>query len=431
MPDIKPFRPYRYDPDRVPDLGAVIAPPYDVISDEKRRALIARDPHNVIRLILPDGNDDAKYRDAADLYRSWITGGLLTREREEALYPYRQRFTHPVTGEAVERLGFITCVRLSPFSEGKVLPHERTLSGPKADRLKLMTATDANLEAIFGIYADESGESRERIARATDADPIVDAVDADGVAHTLWRLTDPEAATAIAADLREVPVYIVDGHHRYETALEYARLRREAAEGSTEGGHDWIMIFLAPMSDGGLLILPTHRVVGSLAEFDLEKMSAGIAEAFEVEEFGDREEGLRALESSADRPSFLAASGGRFLLLRLRDDAAIDSLVDPSLPGPVKELDVTLLHEFILERVLGITKEAQAAQTNLRYVKSAAEAFAAADEPGTQVVFLMNATRLEQVVDVAGTGSVMPQKSTYFYPKLASGLLFNPLGKAE
>ncbi len=430
MPLLSPFRPYRYNPDVINDLGAVIAPPYDVISPEKRNALLERDPRNVIQLILPEGDESTRYVHAAKLFDKWIASGALLRDETEAIYPYAQIFSHPISGERIERRGFIALVRLSPFSEGKILPHERTLSGPKEDRLKLMLATDANLEPIFGVYRDPDSRSGARLGEAmASADPLVAVTDSDDVEHRLWRLDAAETIEGFADDLRENVVFIVDGHHRYETALNYSRMMHERNPELPEGAPpDWIMIFVAPTSDPGLVILPTHRIVHSLPTFDFDDLLATLAPSFEVTPVATRAEGMAALAESPDRPSFLLLADGREAVVRLRPECPIDTVVDPSLPAPLKPLDVTVLHHHILQELLGVTPEAQAAQSNLRYVKSEEEAFAAAVDGTSQLVVVMNPTKLDQVESVAESGSVMPQKSTYFYPKLASGLLFNPLG---
>jgi uncharacterized protein (DUF1015 family) len=426
MARIRPFAPLRYNPQRIPDVGAVIAPPYDVISEEKRAQLVARDRHNIIRLILPEGDESAKYREAGELFAQWMRDEILVREPGEAIYVYAQRFAHPATGQSIERLGFMACVKLEPFSAGVILPHERTLSGPKADRLRLMETTDANLEPIFGVYRDANARSSERLRDAASGEPFVHAHDSDGVEHTLWRVEDSESVAALRDDLSASTIFIVDGHHRYETALTY-RAQKHAEQPSlpADSPVDFIMMFLAPTSDPGLVILPTHRVVHSLASFDSPTLMNALAEYFELAEVASEEEGLARLKQHRDSPSFLLLHDDRITLASLRDRAA--ALFGPDIPGVLADLDVTILHELILERILGITKEAQAAQTNLRYVKSAEEAFAESRRPGVQLVALMNPTRLEQVERVAESGQVMPQKSTYFYPKLASGLLINPL----
>lgn len=433
MPRIAPFRPFRYNPARNADLGAVIAPPYDVVTPERRRQLLDADPHNVIQLILPEG--ETGYEDAASMLASWIDRAVLVREPGPALYAYTQVFTHPFGGALTERRGVIAALALSPFESGEVLPHERTLKGPKADRLALMRSTRANLEAIFGVYRDPSAASSSRLEAIVEGPPIVDVEDSDGVRHRLWRVDDPAAIAAFESDLAAGPVFIVDGHHRYETALNYQRLMREqeAAEGdgaerktSASAPYDSIMIFLAPTSDPGLLILPTHRVVHSLEAFSMESLLESLGEAFAIERRHDRAAALEALASEPG-PAYLLASRDGIWFARLRPEIDPARLVGGDVPAALTGLDVTILHDYILDRLLGVSAEAQAEQRNLDYVKSAADAFDAAAAERTQFVVLMNPTRMEQVEAVAESGSVMPQKSTYFYPKLASGLLFNPL----
>jgi uncharacterized protein (DUF1015 family) len=429
MATIAPFNALRYNPEMIPDLGAVIAPPYDVISPEKRHMLLERDRHNVIRLILPEGDESTKYRRAGELFREWIASELLISDGEPAIYPYAQTFTHPATGQRIERRGFIARVGLEPFSAGVILPHERTLSGPKQDRLRLMETTDANLEAIFGIYRDSGNASTGRLAELMSSqEPLVRAVDSDGVEHRLWRAADRERIEGFAGDLRQNVIFIVDGHHRYETALNYRAARRAADPSLPEGSPiDSIMMFIAPTSDPGLLILPTHRIVHSIEGFDFQTLLDSLRQHFVVTEFSSPDEGVKRLPEHAERPAFLLLSGGRTILASVRDDLSPASIVEADLPEAVRELDVAILHEHILEQLLGISKEAQAEQRNLRYVKSTEEALAEAGNERTQLVVMMNPTRLDQVERVAESGEVMPQKSTYFYPKLASGLLFNPL----
>lgn len=428
MASIAPFTPFRYNPDMIPDLGAVIAPPYDVISPARRHELTERDARNVVRLILPEGNGDARYSAAAEIFRAWIDGGVLIRDQQPGIWLYAQTFDHPISGDRIERHGFISLLELQPFSAGIVLPHERTLSGPKADRLRLMETTAANLEPIFGVYPDSTANSGNRLRRLIeDLEPIVEATDADGVEHRLWHLTAHAPIAEIVADVAGNPVFIVDGHHRYETALNYQAERRGESGSNAPAPYDHIMIFLAPMSDPGLVILPTHRVVHSLPEFDLDSTLSRLSADFDLQEATSEDAALLELGARPEIPSFLIASGDRLVVLRLRPSITPDALLGEEIPESLRGLDVTILHEYILERLLHITKEAQASQTNLEYVKTAEDALRAAKRPGVQLVVLMNPTRLEQVERVALSGQVMPQKSTFFYPKLASGLLFNPL----
>ncbi len=431
MATIAPFTPLRYNPDLVPDLGAVIAPPYDVISPKKRLELTERDGRNVVRLILPEGDAPAKYDTAAELFGDWIEAGVLIRDGAPGIWVYAQSFDHPVSGERIDRLGFISRLHLEPFSAGIVLPHERTLSGPKADRLKLMEATHANLEPIFGVYPDNDDRSGRRLRAIAETAPLIVATDADGVEHRLWHLTSAAPIDDLRGDLDGRPVFIVDGHHRYETALNYQKALR-AERGSDEPApEDWIMIFLTPMSDPGLVILPTHRIIHSLPSFDFSAMLDRIRDSFELHEPPSVDAALLELEAEPERPTLLLAADDRLVVARLRAGVDAADLVGDGLSEQLKELDVTILHEFILERILGIDKEAQAAQTNLEYVKTVDDALQATERPEVNLVVLMNPTRLDQVEQVALSGQVMPQKSTFFYPKLASGLLFNSFDDAR
>jgi uncharacterized protein (DUF1015 family) len=433
MATLHPFLPLRYNPERVSDLGAVVAPPYDVISEEKRAALLARDPHNVIRLILPEGNDAEKYIHAGELFREWIESGLLISEERAGFFPYTQTFRNPASGEEMTRLGFITALEVVPFEDRVVLPHERTLSGPKADRLSLMKETDANLEAIFGIYRDRDESSRKLLETLTAAEPpLIDAVDIDGVRHRLWRATAAESIEQVRQALADEVVFIVDGHHRYETALNYRRFRREQQPDAPAGSpFDSIMIFLTPTSDPGLLILPTHRVIHSIEGFDFHSLTNRLGRHFDLHPALTVADGVARMRSENRPGSLLLLSQGEAILATPRDIEELAASLPESIAQPLRRLDVTILHEYLLEELLGITKEAQAEQTNLRYLKSDDEAIAAAEAGSAQLVVMMNPTRLEQVEEVAESGQVMPQKSTYFYPKLASGLLFNPLWSGE
>jgi uncharacterized protein (DUF1015 family) len=433
MARISAFLPLRYNPEQIADPGAVVAPPYDVINEELRRRLVERDLHNVIRLILPEGDEETKYNHAMELLTTWIAEGVLLEEPAAAIYPYAQIFSHPVTGDRIERRGFIAALGLEPFSAGIVLPHERTLSGPKADRLKLMEATDADLEAIFGIYRDVSGASSARLDELMEHQtPLIEATDIDGVKHRLWRIAAPEIIEEFTQDLADEVVFIVDGHHRYETALNYREERhRDNPNLPADAPVDYIMMFMAPTSDPGLLILPTHRVIHSLPNFDSNRLQESLLEHFELQKFDGVDDAVKALEERSDRPGYILLAGDSTVLATLRREIPAESLVGQNLPPALGRLDVTVLHEYILERLLGISKEAQAAQTNLRYVKTVADARKEAERDDVQLVVLMNPTKLNQVEEVAQTGEVMPQKSTYFYPKLASGLLFYPLRTRE
>jgi|HubBroStandDraft_1064217.scaffolds.fasta_scaffold62232_1 uncharacterized protein (DUF1015 family) len=440
MAEIAPLTPLRYDLSKLADgLASVVAPPYDVISREQRAALAAQHRHNVVRLILPDGEGDAKYGVAADILKSWRAEGVLARDEEPAFYRYDQAFVPPgapAGSPSIRRRGFLALVRLAPFSERIVLPHERTLSGPKEDRLKLFRATRTNLSPGFMLYRDAKGE----LGSALDtAQALAEFTTADGVHHALAKVRSPEAIRAIVAGVARSTLLIADGHHRYETAVRYSQEAGAAAGAgvATERGeHRYFMSFLANGDDPNLVVFPTHRLVHSLASFSLDDLLRRAAATFDAIELPrgaaaevllDR---LRTAAGAEKRPSVVCAvPDGRSAVLTLKADARLDA--HPTLgpkPEVLRRTDVTVLHAGIFEAILGITPEAQVAKTNLWYVQDGAESLAElrAGVRG-QALFLMNPTPVAAVRDVAEAGEVMPQKSTFFYPKVLTGLAIHTL----
>jgi uncharacterized protein (DUF1015 family) len=433
MAEIAAFRGILYSPE-AGQAGKLLAPPYDVISPSERAQLAALDPHNCVRLILPEpkpaDDGDEKYAHAARDLRAWLASGILVRDHDPALYRYHQTFT--AEGRTATRTGFICRIRLHKFSEGVVLPHERTLAGPKADRLKLKRATRAHLSQVFGLYPDPERKSDEPFAQLVETPPLLDGVTSDGVRQQLWRLTDAAMQQKVAALLADKKVYIADGHHRYETMLALRDELRAESGGNPRSSIEYGTIFLANMDDPGLLVFPTHRVVHGLKDFDRAAVLGKAREFFEVEEAAVSDApSLRAklAQKGLSAPSFAMVTGDRIAFLSLRKDVDLERV--PSLRGPavVRTLDVTLLHALLIEGILGIDREAQAAQTNLRYLKDTGAALSEAKT--AQAVFVMNPTKVHEVKAVADAGEVMPQKSTFFYPKLASGLVLNPLDPAE
>ena len=414
--EIAPLRGVVFDRKAGP-LDRLLAPPYDVISPSDRGTLAALSPHNVVRLILPEGEGDAKYANASRLYREWLGEGTLRRDEQPALYRYQQLFS--AEGRDYTRTGFIGRVKLRRFDERVVLPHERTLSAPKMDRLKLTRACGAWFSQVFGLYSDPSGATEAAFESLADRAPEMEARTADGTTHRLWRLTDPASQRRLTAAMTEKKVYIADGHHRYETMIALRdELRTEGAE--------YGPLFLCRMEDPGLAVLATHRVVHSLPSFDLEGALRRAGQFFTSEEQrpGDADVVRAELARRGQKaPTLALVSGGRMFFLSLRPDADLSEAV----PGPAvaRRLDVTLLHSLLLERILGIDRAAQEKQTNLRYVKDFGQALR--DAGGAQAVFLLNPTRVEDLKSVADAGEVMPQKSTYFFPKLASGLVIHSL----
>jgi uncharacterized protein (DUF1015 family) len=433
MAEIAPLTPLRYDLSRRKGgLAGVVAPPYDVISAAQRAELAARDPYNVVRLILPEGEGDAKYANAADLLARWRSEGILVRDEEPAFYRYEQTFRAPgqTTGPTTRRRGFLALVRLVPFAQRVVLPHERTLSGPKEDRLKLFRATRTNLSPGFMLYRDAR---RELDGPLDTAEPLADFSTPDGVQHALAKVRGREALRAIVEGVARSTLLIADGHHRYETAVRYSDEAGEGTAAASEGEHRYFMTFLANGDDPNLVVFPTHRHVHSLPSFSFDALVSRARDFFVVEALDagiGADVVLERLQRAGERgPSFAAcAADGRATLLTLRSDIRLDG--HPTLgqkPVVLRGTDVTVLHAGVLESVLGITPEAQAAKTNLWYPQDAPEALRELRAGRGQALFLMNATPVAQVREVAEAGEIMPQKSTFFYPKVATGLAIHTL----
>jgi uncharacterized protein (DUF1015 family) len=438
MAEIAPFRGILYDTSRV-EASRVLAPPYDVIDEQERQELMDRDPHNAVRLILPEGQGDEKYGVAARVLDSWLGDGALRRDDRPALYRYHQVFTSAeLGGRSVTRRGFIAAVRLHRFDERVILPHERTLSGPKADRLKLMDATSAHFSQIFTMYSDPAGETDRAFAGAESRAPAIDGTTEDGTQHLLWRLDDAEAIGRVVRLLAPLKLYIADGHHRYETMLALRERMRERAGGALDSRStaQFGTLFLCNMDDPGLVVLPIHRLVFGLADFSPDKFLDKVTPWFDARPLAGAARDAAAVRSaladaSRERPSFVAAFPGRDpALLSLRDGVTPEKAGLRGAPA-VTGLDVSVLHGLVLEQALGIDRAAQEAQTNIEYVKDTAKALARAAAGDGQVAFLMHPTRVDQVKAVADASEFMPQKSTFFYPKIASGAVINPIRPDE
>lgn len=429
MPEIAPGRFVRYaDGTR---LTEVVSPPYDVIDEDARAALEQRSPHNYVRLILPREQPgepaQARYRRARELLDQWLADGALVRDDRPSLLVVEQRFTDLVTGELRVRRGVQALLKLSEFSEGKVLPHERTLSGPKADRLELMKAVGAHLSPIFVLYPDPANEVVAALVQTFERPPDGEA-EAAGATHRVWRVYDPALIAQVSALLADRVGFIADGHHRYETSLEFRR--RAKAEGRTTEGTplDYIPAFLCGLSDPGLVVFPTHRLLHSTG-LTVESLLPKLESAFAVEP-------LPRLDADALLERVRAAGDHAFAVLGANGDAALlrwkrDELSALGLPaGPLGELDVSALHSVVFEKLLGLSRESQERQENLRYVKDGHEAIRRTLAGEAELAFLLNATPTAQVRAVAEAGEVMPQKSTYFYPKIIDGLALQRFDEA-
>ena len=430
MPRIVPFRALRFDSTRLPETAKVIAPPYDVISAEQRAELETRDERNIVHLDLPRGEGDAKYEHARELLKAWMADGSLREDPQPAIYRYEQTFSFD-TGSGPRtytRKGFFALIELSPFSERVVLPHEHTLSGPKVDRFKLIKTTEANFSQIFTLYRDPQGVAEAALERATTGAPDVDATTPDGCRHRLWVITDRATIAAVVQALAPKQVMIADGHHRYETMVAIRDALRPAGAAPGTSQADFGPMFFARAEDPGLLVLPTHRMVHGLPESSLDALDERCKPWFTVEDgnarnavsIGERlrREGEAAVSFAVRRPK-----SERTTWLRLRKDADLSRLGPPTLGC----LDVSVLHGLILDPILGIGAEAMAKQQNLTYSHDLRETLGRVSSGAVQAAFIMNATKIEQVLAACEAGFVLPQKSTYFQPKLATGLVMQKI----
>ncbi len=442
MAEIKPLRGIRYDDQKFAgELGDLLAPPYDVIDDAEQAALYAKHPNNVVRLDLnqirpEDHAEDNRYTRSRRHLMDWLAQGVLKVESDAALYVHDQEFDDGKGGRALRR-GFIGRVRLAEYDEKIVLPHERTLRGPKVDRLELMKATEANLSQVFLLYSDPERAVDAALDAARGDEPAIDVTTPDGIRHRLWPVTDAAAISTVEAFFTDEALLIADGHHRYETALAYRDFRRGLAEtGGPDAPYEFVTSFFVNMNDPGLLVFPTHRVLHSVEGFDAAALIATLtAHAdFDVRAWdapvGDGGAILTELEGLGEEaPSFALLVPGQEGATIVRFVGGTDSEVfDAETPEEVRALDVAVLHEGIIDRLVGVDKAAQEAKTNLRYKKKLPEAITEWSETeGVQLVVLMNATPVEQVDRVCRGGGKMPQKSTYCYPKILSGLVIGAL----
>jgi len=418
MADIRPFRGIRYNPARVSDLDKVTTQPYDKVSPEMKQAYLAADPHNFVRLILPES-----YEESDRLCRQWLDEGLLVRDDEPALYAYHEEFE--ALGEKHVRKGFIGLLRVDEFEKGTVLPHERTLSKAKADRLNLTRATRKDYEQIFMLYSDPEREVDRLLEPA--GEPDLKTTDEYGVKHRAWTITDPAKVAAVRAKLEGAVMLIADGHHRYETALNF-RKEVEAAEPglSPDAAVRFKTCAFVNVADPGLVIFPTHRLLKNLGEVDWDAKLAELGRAFRVTpvEPGEAETKLKA--AAGGNAFVLHAGPGRTRLLELTDRAAVERAVGPERSADYRALDVVVLHSVIIEGSFGVTREN--IENHVKYERDWRRAIERVDSGEFQAVLLMNPTRAEQVRALAEKGERMPQKSTDFYPKLISGLVFSDIG---
>lgn len=427
MAEIKPFRGLRFT-DKAGDIQTLTCPPYDIISEEQRQEYLQTNPYNVIRLELPREGENP-YVQAGETLHRWEQEGMIRRDTQPALYIYEEEFLSGVTqGEVKKVKGFICRVKAEPFSKGTVLPHEETLSKAKEDRLNLMKATGCNFSQIYSLYMDEEHTTRERLENLSKDTPRYEFSDGF-VTHRLWLVNDPVAIQAICDDFADRKLYIADGHHRYETAVNFSQYCHENGIAPENGEADYVMMMLVDMENEGLVVFPTHRLIRNLENFSAEALLKGCEEHFDVAVMNHLEEiesTLHSLYQEGKKAFAFYAGGENWYLLTLRDISVMALLLPDKSPAS-QGLDVTVLHSLILEKLMGIDKENMANQRNLTYTRSFEEAIQFVQSGESQCAFILNPTRVTEIRDVAAAGEKMPQKSTYFYPKLITGLVMNEM----
>lgn len=426
MAVIKPFRGMRFNTQKAGGISSLCCPPYDIISEEQRAEFLARNEYNIIRLELPEEGENP-YLTAADVLDMWRKNGVLIYDDKPAIYVYEMEFT--AYGEQKRVKGIIARVRLEEFSKGIILPHEFTLSGAKEDRLKLMKATNCNFSQIYALYMDETHTTLHTIEDYSRGKAQLEMCDGDGVIHRLWIVTDEQAIAKLTADFAYRRLYIADGHHRYETALNYRDYCRENGLAKEGDPCDYQMIFLTDMEHPGLCVFPTHRLVYNLPDFDRDKVLDGCKKYFDVtrrQGTDDMEDALAKLYNEGKKAFGFYCGNGEWYLLTLKSIDVMDEIL-PDMCVPSRRLDVSVLHSLILERIFGIDKENMAKQKNLKYTKQFSHAISSVDSGKYQCAFVLNPTRVTEIRDVAAAGEKMPQKSTYFYPKMITGMVMNDL----
>jgi uncharacterized protein (DUF1015 family) len=432
MPDIQAFRGIRYDLGHVGAFGNVVAPPYDVIGPDYQKRLYERHPANVVRLILnreEPGDDDQnnKYRRAARFLKNWQSEGVLFTEGDPAIYVYHQQFDY--SGRTYVRRGFMARCRLSRFGEGNIYPHEITMSGPKQDRLLLTRACQANLSQIFGLYPDTEGAAQAFLERAITGQRPIETSDDLQVVHRVWPVTDVKVIADLVGAIGPKPIFIADGHHRYETACNY---RDElAAQGPLGPNHpaNFVLMYFNGMSDPGLIVLPTHRLFRGLPQLDSSGLAAKLGDSFTCQVAGEgadlADTVWRRIESEEEQGTIglFTAQDERWTVARITE-AGRGRLATaaPEQSQDWRDLGVSILHKLIVETLLGI-KEPERPD----YVHLVNEVVAGLDSPDFPLAALVMPATLDHIRSISEHGERMPAKSTYFYPKVLSGLVINPL----
>jgi len=433
MADIRAFRGFRYDLGRVGSLSDVVAPPYDVVDATLQKHLYAASPYNAIRVELtqeePDDDElENKYTRAASTFKDWLAADVLRQDTARGIYVYEQEFT--VEGQTYTRRGFLARIRLEPFGTGRIYPHEQTLSGPKADRLKLYNATNFNISPIFGLYPDAENEVFAKVESLIRSAPPIVARDHLGVWNRMWLVADQSIISALIGLMGPKPVYIADGHHRYETGLKYLEEQRAGnLVPNEESPQNFCLMQLVSMGDPGLIILPTHRLLSGLPAMTSAELQALLQPHFDiVGTFGtNAQECWEHLQMDGSQAilGFGTEADGHYFAAKLRTPEVMAD-VAPQQSESWRALAVSILHKLVIEKILA---EKYGTKAECKYVHLMKEVTDAMSQKSCTVAALVPPCEMEHVEEIAGNGETMPPKSTYFYPKLLTGMVFHSLKK--
>ena len=429
MLQCEPFKAWRYNPETI-DIKKAIAPPYDVISPEKQKKLYETAPYNCIRLILnkKEDSDNEKsniYTRARDFFKKWCEEKTLIQDEKSCYYIYRQSFKEPGCDTKKERYALLSRVKLESFDKGIIIPHEKTLKGPRADRMNLLKTAGTIFSPVFGLYEDTGLEMVKIIQSHIKNKPVFELEDDGGIGQALWIVRDEKTVEAVKEIMASKKVYIADGHHRYETALEYSRLKKEEVGGRDDSNqaYHFMMMALVSFSDPGFLLLPTHRIVTKLKGMNPKEALAKLREDFEVKEISSEEiEGIIESKETGSLVFVVTLKGLGNYLLTLKDIEKAKQKMPTGKPAIWYELNVNLLGHLILAALWGITEEQW--ESVLKFEHTVERTLKAVEGEEAEAAFLFKAPKVEMLEKMGAVGERMPQKSTYFYPKLASGITF-------
>jgi uncharacterized protein (DUF1015 family) len=440
MAFILPFRGVIYNQQKAGGISSLTCPPYDVITPAGQQELYRSNEHNIVRLEYgfespADTDKDNRYTRAAQTMNEWMSKGILVQDRDPSLYVYELEYASPVGTKKLR--GMICLVRIEDYASGIVKPHETTLSGPKTDRLNLLRTCRAAFSQIFALYSDPAGTATAPLA-AVSGKPSLEVRGADGVMHRIWPLTDRQAIESICRSLDNTQLYIADGHHRYDTAINYRNERRQTqGTGSQNDGCNYTAMFLARLEDPGITILPAHRTLFNLASFNAGTFERELNRYFNIERIdftktSEHKDLRTVMDTMAHRADHAHVFGMRvrgehsYYLLTLRSEADLDALLPDKSPA-YRRLDVSILHHLIIDKLLGIRMDTHKLGLNIEYNKEAAEADKRIHDGAAEIAFFMNPTKVQEVKDIASAGERMPQKATYFFPKLLTGLVMHKI----